>query len=146
MKSMDKQHRFSMELKMRNESIENPNSPDNLLVPWINSNSRRFYEYGNGNNAAFGRTLLACIFDFADSHNKLLEMFNWLKSNEARNVLLSDACDSSGEWILDAFNQMVELVGKLENETDDDTDDIIRKAIDENAYYLEPLRYDLVLK
>jgi hypothetical protein len=131
---------------MKSKDIDNPNSPENLLVPWINSNTTRFYAYGNGDTVTFGKTLLACIFDFADSHNKLLEMYNWLDSQEARDVLLSEACDTSGGWILDAVEQMVQLVNKLENDTDDDTDEIIKKIIDENAYYLEPLRYDLVLK
>ncbi len=142
---------------MSNVDFDNPNSPENLLVPWINSNTTRFYAYGNGDTATFGKTLLACIFDFAQSHNKLLEMYKWLDSREASDILLSKACEKSGEWILDAYEEMVQLVNKLENEeeyTNDesdgdivlDTDQIIKKVIDENAYYLEPLRYDLVLK
>ena len=63
----------------------NPNSPENLLTPWLvtmddYAMGARVYDQ---DITGFEMALLAHILEFADRHNKLYEMLLWLGSEEA---------------------------------------------------------------
>ncbi len=131
---------------MKTNKFNNPNSPENLLAPWINANTRRFFEYGNGDTQAFGRILLLHILGLADSHNKLIEMYNWLSTNEAREFLWSEQCDPSGEWILNAYYEMKAPIDRYEDSGKKVTDDFVKNVIDSYYENWEPLKYELELR
>ncbi|BDT79765.1 hypothetical protein [Polynucleobacter yangtzensis] len=68
----------------------NPNSPDNLLGPWFN----KIEEYetnanliGSEQEYILARGSLSHLLDFADQHNKLTQMYNWLLTNEGSDFL-----------------------------------------------------------
>ena len=72
----------------------NPNSPDNLLGKW-------FYEIetyeidhdliGSEQEYVLAKGALAHILDFSDQHNKLIEMYNWLISEQGNSFLSNNS-------------------------------------------------------
>jgi hypothetical protein len=90
---------------MKENSVD-INSPEVLLNSWIDMNVRIWFDRGFRNKTKIGQILLAHIFLFADEHGKLAEMFEWLKSNHARQVLKKDGEDQGGVWVLGAFDNL----------------------------------------
>ncbi|MBU3595646.1 hypothetical protein ICN10_04410 [Polynucleobacter sp. 86C-FISCH] len=68
----------------------NPNSPDNLLGKWFESID--IYEIdndlmGTSKEYILARGALSHLLNFADQNNKLMQMYNWLLSNEGSDFL-----------------------------------------------------------
>jgi len=133
-------------LHMKSKKVKNPNSLENLLAPWINANTRRFFEHGNGDSQAFGRILLLHILDLAESHNKLIEMYDWLESRDASDFLFSELCDPAGEWISNAFDYLTALIDRREKMHEEFSEKLLKEVISDYYEHWEPLRYRLELE
>ena len=82
------------------------NSPEILLNSWIDMNVRIWFDRGFKNRTKIGKILLAHIFLLGDEHGKLLEIFEWLKSDHAKTVFSQDGEDQGGAWILSAIDSL----------------------------------------
>ena len=115
------------------------NSPEVLLNSWIDMNVRIWFDRGFRNKAKIGKILLSHIFLLGDEHDKLKEIFEWLKSDHAQYVLTKDGADQGGVWVLDAFESLT--FGKTAISID-----VLKAKID--AYidrHYEVTKYDLKL-
>ena len=116
---------------------ENPNSPKNLIAPWMLVNMRHQYDLGNRNLGLFGKRLLTAILALAEEHSKFTEMYNWLNSQEAKLFFLSN--EPEGPQVLIAFDEIQNKVnllmkksnGKISNE---DLAAILEKYIEKHYY------------
>ena len=65
----------------------NPNSPENLLKPWLINidNFAMGCRVYDKHIPDFEAAILAHILEFADRHQKLFEMRNWLTTKEAES-------------------------------------------------------------
>lgn len=123
---------------MKKSSVD-INSPEVLLNSWIDMNVRIWFDRGFRNKVKIGKILLSHIFLLGDEHDKLNEIFEWLKSDHARYVLTKDGADQGGVWVLDAFENLT--FGKTAISTD-----ILKGKID--AYidkHYAVTKYDLKL-
>lgn len=87
--------------------IANPNSPDNLLSPWLESLDSYQANHdlvGSDNEYIFSKGVLAHILDFADQNNKLIQMYNWLISSEGNAYLLKSSRTS--EFVCDHLRSL----------------------------------------
>ena len=82
------------------------NSPEILLNSWIDMNVRIWFDRGFKNRRKIGKILLTHIFLLGDTHEKLLEIFEWLKSDHAKNVFSQDGEDQGGIWVLNAIDSL----------------------------------------
>ena len=82
------------------------NSPEILLNSWIDMNVRTWFDRGFKNREKSGKILLAHIFLLGDENGKLLEIFEWLKSNHAKTVFCQDGDDQGGTWVLNAIDSL----------------------------------------
>lgn len=72
------------------KKISNPNSPDNLLGKWFEQIEIFAIDHdliGTEQEYVLARGCIAHILEFADQHNKLIQMYNWLISNEGDKFL-----------------------------------------------------------
>ena len=95
------------------------NSPEILLNSWIDMNVRIMFDRGFKNREKIGKMLLAHILAFAEEHEKLIEMFNWLQTDHATRCLKADGEDQGGVWVLNAienfpFNKNESVAAKLD--------------------------------
>jgi hypothetical protein len=120
----------------------NPNSPKNLLAPWILANTRRFYEHGNGNTYIFGQIILLHILEFADKHHKFMDMFRWMSTSEAAEFFYSEECDPAGEWVMNQFERIIDEASSEK----DMSEEQVRKVLEQFYHNWEPLKYGLALK
>lgn len=68
----------------------NPNSPDNLLGKWFQEIEEYEIDYdliGSEQEYILARGAISHLLNFSDQHGKLIEMYNWLASNEGCNFL-----------------------------------------------------------
>jgi len=93
----------------------NPNSPENLLLPWLEAMDDyamacRVYEKPL---SGFEQSLLAHLLEFSDQHNKLYEMLMWLRTDEARLLFSNASSHSQAVYdefeVLDGFTFMADL-------------------------------------
>lgn len=82
------------------------NSPEILLNSWIDMNVRIWFDRGFKNRTKIGKILLAHIFLLGDEHDKLPEIFEWLKSDHAKTVFSQDGEDQGGTWVLSAIDSL----------------------------------------
>ena len=120
----------------------NPNSPENLLAPWMLANTRRFYEYGNGNTYIFGQIILLHILEFADKHDKFMDMFRWMCTPEATDFFYSEECNPTGEWVMYQYEKIINEISDNEEVSEEE----VRTALEQFDENWEPLKYDLTLK
>lgn len=64
-----------------------PNCPERVLGKWL---SEAEYVFDGEDEIEFGNLLIGNILILGKRHNKLNEMFKWLKSKDAKKFLLSD--------------------------------------------------------
>jgi hypothetical protein len=81
---------YSKGRKKMSHIIDNPNSPENLLGKWFEEIEH--YEsshnlIGTDQESVIARGSLSHILDFSDKNNKLIEMYNWLISDEGLSFL-----------------------------------------------------------
>ncbi len=81
---------YSIGRKKMSQIIDNPNSPENLLGKWFEEIEH--YEsshnlIGTDQENIIARGSLSHILDFSDKHNKLIEMYNWLVSEDGHLFL-----------------------------------------------------------
>ena len=72
----------------------NPNSPDNLLSTWfeeIEAYESNHDLIGTEQEYVLAKGALAHILDFSDQHDKLIEMYNWLISQEGHSFLSTNS-------------------------------------------------------
>lgn len=71
--------------------INNPNSPENLLGVWFKEMDEFMFNGAveDSEISEYRDAMAAHIFDFADTHGKLLEMLHWLDTKEAQAVFES---------------------------------------------------------
>lgn len=100
---------------MNNSSVD-INSPEILLNSWIDMNVRIWFDRGFRNKSKIGKVLLAHIFLLGDEHGKLIELFEWLKSDHAKKVFTMDGEDQGGVWILEAISSLQFRESKLSSE------------------------------
>ena len=93
----------------------NPNSPDNLLMPWLEAMDEYEMEarFNDRNLSGFTQSLLAHILEFSDEHNKLYQMLMWLKTDEAKSFFSNASSHSQAIYnefqILDGYTFMSDL-------------------------------------
>jgi hypothetical protein len=141
--------------RMKTIKTENPNSPDNLLGTWLRLNITNFYERGHGPVEDVGDMLLANILDFADDHEKLEQMYDWIISSKGVSFFSNKDLKPFGEEInrsmdrLDSnfYYHQFELERQGVNRDVIDSDDTRRSFIydfiSENS---ELLKYQLHLR
>jgi len=81
----------------------NPNSPENLLLPWLEAMDDyamgcRVYEKPL---SGFAQSLLAHLLEFSDQHKKLSQMLMWLGTDEAKSFFSS--ASSHSQAVYDEF-------------------------------------------
>ena len=100
---------------MKNDDLNNPNSPENILGEWLqlissDIKSRTFVV--NGLDVTTG-ALLAIILEFADKHSKLQEMYEWLTSKDGHYFLRREEYQPAG-------NMVKSELFMFDNDLDDD--------------------------
>ena len=106
------------------------------------ANTRRFYEYGNGNTYIFGQIILLHILEFADTQDKFMDMFRWMSTPEAAEFFYSEECDPAGKWMMNQFERIIDEASSDKEMSEEQ----VRKALEQFYQNWEPLKYELVLK
>ena len=86
---------------------DNPNSPENLLGPWlIMMDDFMFSHIVEDRELTPPRyAIVAHLLDFADQKGKLLEMINWLATDDAKEYFKNASSYSS-----DIYSDLVSLM------------------------------------
>ena len=130
---------------MKLKKFDNPNSPENLLAPWLLSNMYRHFEIGNKGTASLGKWLLAGILIFADEHNKSVEMYKWIISDEGKSFFNSR--DPEGRYVLNALTELEWSINNWVNKNKVDIPNVeLQKLLDKfmsKNFYM--FKYPLVL-
>jgi len=117
----------------------NPNSPENLLKPWLVDidNFAMGCRVYDKHIPDFEAAILAHILEFADRHQKLFEMRNWLTTKEAE-LFFANASDYS-EDVYREFQLMNDLdFFSYPIDSDEENSEFNFEYI---AEYLEDIRY-----
>lgn len=67
----------------------NPNCPERVLGKWL-AEAKNYFLDGDYEDTEFGNLLIGNILNFGKQHDKLHEMYYWLKSKDAEKFLLND--------------------------------------------------------
>ena len=118
----------------------NPNSPENLLTPWLAKMDDYAMECRvyDRELSGFAMALLAHILEFSDEHNKLYEMLLWLGTDEAKNYMAT-ASDHS-ETLHREFQIINELTGLVDIEDDPE---FVVEYLDSIRGWIEENRQDI---
>jgi hypothetical protein len=86
---------------------DNPNSPENLLGPWlIMMDDFMFSHFVEDRELTPPRyAIVAHLLDFADQNGKLVEMINWLATDDAKEYFKNASSYSS-----DIYSELVWLI------------------------------------
>ena len=132
----------------------NPNSPENLLKPWLD----QMDEYANllrvidRNDLPLQSIFLAHLLNFADQHQKLFEMLFWMKSVDGERFFLSASEYSSTiysefEFVYNSADLFVYNFADFPDDDDqqlvDDALEVVRHWIQEKSGYVP---FELKLK
>ena len=118
----------------------NPNSPENLLGKWFYAIDKHVIDHnltGSEKEIAIGKGALAHLLEFADRHNKLIEMYNWLMESEGQLFLMNNSRIS--DFVFHESRSLSFIVNgeeELYPEDFEDAIEIIRAWIHENACLL----------
>jgi hypothetical protein len=123
----------------------NPNSPENLLKPWLKDIDHfamecRVYDK---HIPEFEAAILAHILEFADQHQKLFEMLHWLTTQEAE-LFFANASDYSE----DVYREFQLINGLDSFSLDSDEEDFefdpeyISEYLEDIRYWIREKRYD----
>jgi hypothetical protein len=132
---------------MKPTYINNPNSPEKLLAPWLLVNMRRHFEIRNTGTVTLGRWLLAGILSFAEDNNKLIDMYLWIESEEGQQFFQS--CDPEGHYVLNALTDIRWAINSKKYKSaksdliEQNLLQILEKFIQKNMY---AFKYQLTLK
>lgn len=129
----------------------NQNSPENVLGWWLVKMSDSFQDFGYGgdeyDNICCG--LLANILDFADRHEKAIEMLQWIISSEGTKFLDKKEYQSAGNMVSIKTDVLCGYIWDNEGDVYPDSEEekeetlkIMRKWID---MYAQPSKYVLQL-
>jgi hypothetical protein len=118
----------------------NPNSPENLLKPWLD----QMDEYANHlrvidrSDLPLQSIFLSHLLNFADQHQKLFEILFWMKSEDGERFFLSASEYSS--TIYSEFEFVYNFAAFPDDDDDeelvDDALEVVRHWIHEKSGYV----------
>ena len=95
----------------------NPNCPERVLGKWLAESDNTFFDE-DYDDIELGNLLIGNILNFGKQHDKLHEMYSWLKSKDAEKFLLSD----------DAYKFAAKLIlTQVEHLSEEDLDLFVEK-------------------
>ena len=93
----------------------NPNSPENLLLPWLEAmdDYAMACRVNEKPLSGFEQSLLAHLLQFSDQHKKLYQMLMWLRTDEAKSFFSNASSHSQALYdqfeVLNGFTFMADL-------------------------------------